>query len=207
MTQNPARFLHLSNSVTYFGLLSAVLAIWFALETGSVALSGSLLALSVLADTLDGRFARMFDRGDDMKRFGRQIDSLSDAVCFGIAPVICISVFVSTPNALASTVWLLAAFVYVLSTVTRLAAYNLQAVEDSDFIGLPAPVAGLVWTVYLLVEPSWVGAIITALLCGVAMLWPIRIPRPTGIGLYAFMFSALVLAIVHGMRWAIPVAS
>lgn len=206
MTQNPARFLHPSNSVTYLGLLSAVLAVLFALETGDVALSGSLLALSVLADTLDGRFARMFDRGDDMKRFGRQVDSLSDAVCFGIAPVVCVSVFVSAPSASANAAWLVAAFIYVLSTVTRLAAYNLQAVDDSDFIGLPAPVSGLVWTTYLLFEPSWGSAVIAALFCGVAMLWPIRIPRPTGIGLYAFMLAALALAIVHGVRWANQVA-
>lgn len=204
MTQNPARFLHHSNAVTYLGLLSAVLALLFAMETGNVALSGSLLAWSVLADTLDGRFARMFDRGEDMKRFGREIDSLSDAVCFGIAPVVCISAFAPAPNTLINTVWLVAAFVYVLSTVTRLAAYNLQAVEDSDFIGLPAPVSGLIWAAYLLFEPSWDSALVIVLVCSVAMLLPARIPRPTGIGLYAFMLSAFVLAIVHGVRWAGP---
>lgn len=202
MTHNPARFLHPSNCITYLGLLAAILAVFIAFETGNIALSGCLLAVSVLADTLDGRFARLFDRSVELQRFGRQIDSLSDAICFGIAPVICISAVVSTPGTLAYIVWLVAAYLYVLSTVTRLAVYNLQAVDATDFIGLPAPASGLVWTAYLLVEPSLSGAAVAALLCAIAMLWPIRIPRPTGIGLYAFMLSALVLAIVHGVRWA-----
>lgn len=205
--QNPARFLHPSNSVTYFGMLMAMLAVFFALELRNIALSGCCLALSVLADTLDGRFARLFDRSESLQRFGRQIDSFSDAVCFGIAPVICMSAFLSQPTTLAYAVWLLAAFLYTLSTITRLAAYNLQAAADTDFVGLPSPVAGLVWAACLLAEPSWTGALAVALICAAAMLWPFRISRPTGMGLYAFMLFAFALAVAHGVRWASQVSS
>ena len=55
--------------------------------TGNWSAAGLLLALAVVADTFDGRFARRFARTDDQARVGVEIDSLSDALTFGLAPV------------------------------------------------------------------------------------------------------------------------
>lgn len=199
MSKGPARHLHPSNLVTYLSLTAGLLAVVAALEFGSRALAGGLIALSVLADTLDGRFARLFERDVEQRRFGVELDSLSDAVSFGLVPVGCVYALLSfTPGAL-RWIWYAAALFYVVSAMTRLGFYNIRNEQITDFIGVPAPVCGLLWSSYLLLRPSVTGSLVLLVVCGIGMVCSIRIPRPTGVGLHAFMSWSILLTIVH---WA-----
>src|SRR5688572_15399467 len=83
------QFFHVSNAVTYVSVLSAGMAALAMLNLASPELAGYFLVLSTVADMLDGKFARLFDRTADQKSFGVQIDSLADAVAFGAVPVFC----------------------------------------------------------------------------------------------------------------------
>jgi CDP-diacylglycerol--serine O-phosphatidyltransferase len=102
--------------------------------------------IAMVADTLDGRVARMTHT---QTAFGAEYDSLSDMVAFGIAPALLVYSW-SLKN-LGKLGWL-AAFIYAAATALRLARFNTQ-VEDQDkryFQGLPCPaaagvVAGAVW--------------------------------------------------------------
>ena len=80
----PVHELHRANLLTYGALLCAVTA---SVAHGHHAVAGIGLALAVVADTFDGRFARTFARTDRQQRIGAQLDSLVDAVAFGLAPV------------------------------------------------------------------------------------------------------------------------
>ena len=198
MSAAPFRYLHPRNLVTYLGLLAALSAIVVAKEFKFTAAAGGLLALSVLADTLDGGFARLFRSSDDQRRFGAQLDSLADALSFGLAPIACVYLLLPLESATMRWIWCAAAFFYVISTITRLGFYNLHADKRSDFVGVPAPAVGLIWSSYLLVQPSVVGSVALLLVCGVAMVCSIHIPRPTRSGLLAFISWSVFLLIIHG---------
>jgi CDP-diacylglycerol--serine O-phosphatidyltransferase len=183
---------------TYLGLLAALSAIVAAKEFKSASAAGGLIALSVLADTLDGRFARLFRRDDDQRRFGAQLDSLADALSFGLAPIVCVYLLLPFESATMLWIWFAAAFFYVISTITRLGFYNLHAGRSSDFIGVPAPAVGLIWSSYLMVRLSVVVSTVLLLACAVAMVYPVRVPRPTRSGLFAFIGWSVLLMIIHG---------
>jgi phosphatidylserine synthase len=76
----------LPNLVSLAGLISAAIAIYFAiLGVFPAAVIG--LVWAVVFDWFDGRIARkMKVRTDEQRHFGAQLDSLIDVVSFGIAP-------------------------------------------------------------------------------------------------------------------------
>ncbi len=79
--------------LTYIGLASAVAGIFFAfgIYGGESRSTYAIVCLMIsgLCDMFDGKIARTKkDRTDDEKKFGIQIDSLCDAICFGVLPAI-----------------------------------------------------------------------------------------------------------------------
>jgi len=88
-------------------------------------------------DILDGRVARLMNSASE---FGVQLDSLADLISFGLAPSILIYMWVLKPFGRLG--WM-AAFLFVLCGVLRLARFNTQAkfVKSNYFIGLPTPAA------------------------------------------------------------------
>ena len=200
----PIHDVHLGNLLTYGSLAAALAAMAVArgagapAAAGAPAVAGGWLALAALLDTFDGRFARCFERTSRQRRLGRELDSLVDVCAFGVAPVVVLA-SVSLPGAgLPGAIWWASAFAYVGAVVTRLGFYNVEA-DDARFIGLPTPVAALVWSTYLLwpvPSPPWlVPVLFTG--CGLAMIAPIAIPRPRAPGLAAFALWAVALALWH----------
>lgn len=81
-------FYNYSVILTYIGLISSIIGMIFTVN-GHYKLAIFCLAFSGLCDMFDGKIARaMKNRTDDEKKFGIQIDSLCDVVCFGAFPVI-----------------------------------------------------------------------------------------------------------------------
>ena len=70
------------NLVTLFALSSGVTSIRFAME-GKFEFAVFSILMASIFDALDGRVARMLRGTSD---FGAELDSLSDVVCFGVAP-------------------------------------------------------------------------------------------------------------------------
>ncbi len=92
-------------------------------------------------DMLDGRVARLMNSTSD---FGFQLDSLADIVSFGLAPSILIYIWVLKPFGRLG--WM-AAFLFVICGVMRLARFNTQNqfAKSDYFLGLPIPAgAGLI---------------------------------------------------------------
>ena len=84
MNRSAARYFHLSNLLTYLSVLTGLCAIFSAHKLQSWSVAGGLIALCALADTFDGKFARLFTRSESLKNFGIQLDSLADALTFGL---------------------------------------------------------------------------------------------------------------------------
>ncbi|MDO4323650.1 MAG: CDP-alcohol phosphatidyltransferase family protein [Lachnospiraceae bacterium] len=106
--------------LTYMSLVSGVIGM-FCTFTGHMHWAIFCLALCGLFDTFDGKVARTKkNRTEDEKRFGIQIDSLCDMVCFGAFPVaICF-------HSGMYTIWGMAILVfYCLAGLIRLAYFNV----------------------------------------------------------------------------------
>ena len=200
---SPASTLDVSNALTYGSLFAGVCAFAAALQ-GSAAACGLLLATAVVLDTFDGRFARTVRARSGEARqaaeIGEQLDSLVDVVTFGMVPVATASVLFHVSGAM----WWGAAFFYVASAVTRLGFYNLTHERTEGFVGLPAPVAGLLWSSMLLFQPGPMGLTAMAAVSAAAMIAPMRIPRPTGAALALFVCWPAALIVTHSRVLLIP---
>jgi CDP-diacylglycerol---serine O-phosphatidyltransferase len=118
----------------FFGLWSMVLA-----SRGEFYRASWYIFFAGILDALDGRVARLSRTGT---RFGAELDSLVDAISFGIAPAFLIYQleFASAGQA----EWIFCYF-YVMAVVIRLARFNItQAGRAKRYIvGLPSPAAGM----------------------------------------------------------------
>lgn len=72
--------------LTYIGLASAVTGIYFAMDGKHIIVSVIALLVAGLCDMFDGKIARTRQRTEPEKKFGIQIDSLCDLICFGLLP-------------------------------------------------------------------------------------------------------------------------
>jgi CDP-diacylglycerol--serine O-phosphatidyltransferase len=192
----PAAFFHPCNLVTYVSLVASLAAVAAAMH-GSAAGAGALIAVAALADTFDGRFARLFDRTRDQQAMGVELDGLSDSVAFGVVPLLSVALLTPWKTPSAEILWWLAGGIYAVCALTRLAFYNISHSQVTGFVGLPAPVSALVWSTVLLLEANPTRAIAVACITGVAMVAPIPIPRPTGAGLMVFALWPIGLLAAH----------
>jgi CDP-diacylglycerol--serine O-phosphatidyltransferase len=193
----PLHELHVSNLLTY-GSLAAAVTVVAASSTRNTAIAGCALALAAILDAFDGRYARQFSRSARQTRIGHELDSLADAVTFGLAPVVLVGARFPADGVSALFSWSVAVF-YMVAVATRLAFYNVQD-DDDRFIGIPTPAAALVCcTSLLLPSPAWAPWWPLAL-SGVLMIAPLPIARPRAPGLSLFAAWAASLAITFGTR-------
>jgi CDP-diacylglycerol---serine O-phosphatidyltransferase len=148
----------LANALCGFGAITLV-AKGLEVSTGvehyatyqrDVVLAGYLVILAMGFDALDGRLARFARATSD---FGGQLDSLSDAVSFGLAPAFIMNRVVverlldACPEAAQKVVWAawICGAVYLGCALIRLARFNVENVHEEEahrsFKGLPSPAA------------------------------------------------------------------
>ena len=165
--------------LTYLSMLSATTGMILCLnDIGHPYLGMFFLMFCGLCDTFDGKVARTKkNRTDQMKKFGVQIDSLSDLAAFGLLPA-CIGIsmlrtgiiFIDFPDfkflhladksAIIKIVLTVIAVLYALAAMIRLAFFNVLEEERQAnnpqspkiFIGLPVTSAALVFPTILLIH-------------------------------------------------------
>ena len=132
----------------------------------------ALICLAVVFDALDGWAARC----SKPNAFGMHLDSLADAVSFGVAPAfIVFKAFAGFYSGWAALLLLAAAIAFVLAALLRLANFN-TAKKKKHYQGLPSPVAALLVLVVCYASPALSPA---WLLCGASlMLGPFKVPKP-----------------------------
>ena len=122
----------------FFGVYAIVAA-----TRGDFDWAGWFIVIGGLLDMLDGRIARFTRTGS---AFGAELDSLVDAISFGVAPALIAYQLYFTEGKWGWTV----CFVYIASAVVRLARFNVEQAgrAKSHFIGLPSPAAGMILAMY-----------------------------------------------------------
>ena len=124
---------NLFTSASLFGGFYAIIAsIQGRYEAAAVA-----IILAAICDGIDGRVARLTGTASD---FGREFDSLSDLVSFGVAPAVLAYLWALKPFGRLG--WL-AAFMYAICGALRLARFNVETtrMKSMFFKGLPIPMA------------------------------------------------------------------
>ena len=130
------------NGLTLLNLFCGVYAIILGIR-GEFSKAPMFIVLGGIADVLDGRVARATGTGS---RFGEELDSLVDAISFGLAPALLM--YLEQPNR-GTWEWLLA-FIFTACAVMRLARFNVEQAgrKKTHFHGLPSPAAGLTLASY-----------------------------------------------------------
>lgn len=168
------------------------------------------LLLSGVCDMFDGAVAATKKRMDHEKRFGIQIDSLSDLISFGVLPGLFVYM-ISGKNIFAG----LAGALFVLCALIRLAYFNVQEEERQkktgerrkSYLGVPVTtIAVLLPGVYLLYDKgicrNAVCFSVLLALMGAGYLLPVEIKKPGLIGKAGLvllgLFEALGMLIFMG---------
>ncbi len=132
----------LPSAMTVLSICAGLTSIKFALEHQPKA-AMALIAAAAILDGLDGRVARILDA---QSRMGAEIDSLADAVNFGVTPAIVVYVTLLS----ASPAGWIVVLLYAVCVVLRLARFN--ALQDDGtrpayarefFVGMPAPAGAI----------------------------------------------------------------
>jgi CDP-diacylglycerol--serine O-phosphatidyltransferase len=132
----------LPNAITVLAMCAGLSAVQFALAKQFPAAIAAI-AVAALLDSLDGRIARLLDATSKM---GAELDSLADAISFGVAPALVLYVWQFQGNRVG---WVVA-LVFAVCIILRLARFN-TLLDDTEqppyarefFVGVPAPAGGL----------------------------------------------------------------
>ena len=149
--------------ITSLGLASGVLGVVFALE-GKIWLAFPLMLAAAVFDFCDGLAARALDAYSDL---GKELDSLSDMVSFGVLPSVMLYNLMKTCT-FSSSAWCLVPLLLAVFSGLRLAKFNVDPRQHMSFVGLPTPVA--------------------ALLCGSLPMSPPRCSQPSAAAWYSCPF-------------------
>lgn len=122
----------------FFGVFAIVAASRSEFDT-----AGLYVVFCGICDALDGRVARATGTGS---RFGSELDSLVDAISFGLAPAMIMYFAVLNRN---GWDWIFA-FLFTACAVIRLARFNVEQAGRAKkyFHGLPSPAAGMTLATY-----------------------------------------------------------
>lgn len=184
--------------LTYLGMLVGFTGITFIMD-GKIRQAIICLMVAGICDMFDGTIAATKQRNKREKRFGIQIDSLSDLICFGALPAL----FTYQIGQKSYPAFLAGCF-YVLCAMIRLAYFNVleeERQEECDrrpcYFGLPVTTSALILPAFFVLARHfrWNGNIIfllVAVLIGVAFILPIKIKKPYFVGKIGILFTGVV---------------
>jgi CDP-diacylglycerol--serine O-phosphatidyltransferase len=204
------------NVLTLAALCSGLTAIRFALQ-GEFRLAVIAVIVAAIFDALDGRVAR---RLGVTSRFGAELDSLSDFLCFGVAPALVL--YLASLKDGGALGWV-ATLMFPICSALRLARFNTGLLADtpppawtgSYFTGVPAPAGALLALIPLVVsfeaEAAWPRhpLVVGATLVVVGGLMVSRLPTfsfkkgrvSRHLVLPSLLAAALVMGVIASSPW------
>ena len=157
--------LTLGNAVCGFGAITFAAKVgltermgWGRTNTECLLIAALLIFLAMVFDMLDGRAARW---AKQTSQFGAELDSLCDAISFGVAPAVILVKFSADahpamPMFFARLLWAIAVL-FVVCAILRLARFNVET-DDEDtheyFSGLPSPAAAGTVASFMIAYPE-----------------------------------------------------
>jgi len=133
-------------------------------------LSTILIILAALMDRFDGILARRYNT---VSAFGKEFDSLSDIVSFGVAPA---ALMYSSLVEIWSLAGLVCFCIFILCGGLRLARYNVSN-TSSFFQGVPITICGAILAIIVLLVPNHTVVLASSFILALAMISTIRVPK------------------------------
>lgn len=188
--------------LTYIGMIVGVTGLLFVIKHK---FQGAVICLMIagICDMFDGAVAATKKRDEKEKKFGIQIDSLSDLICFGVLP----SIFV-TQIENSNYINFAIAICYILCALIRLAYFNVQEEERQNientarkyYHGLPVTMVSLFLpAVYILFKRQYAFTCLL-LIMAVLFLSPIKIKKPEILGKVIMAILGLLEFIILVVR-------
>ena len=139
MTNNESIFeyFRIPDIVSSLNLLSGFIAIIQSINN-NFTLASLFLILAIIFDCTDGWVARKLKQDNDSE-FGKNMDSLSDAISFGLAPSIFLYQIANQLNPSLKIITLIISAYILWTGVLRLARFNSMKSKIKGFIGVPIP--------------------------------------------------------------------
>ena len=212
---------YIPNTITSLNLLSGCLALIMAFNLCS-SFAGLearywvyiFIAAAAVFDFCDGLSARLLKAYSDM---GKELDSLSDLVSFGVAPgMLMLCTMLSHGSALP---WCFAALLIPLMGALRLARFNVDSTQATSFLGLPIPANAIFWIGFSAwihtygYPPAWIVAAIIAII-SLSMVCNVRmfslkfkdLSLSHNIKRYVLVLAAVAFVAIYGisgLAWTI----
>ncbi len=208
-TTKPLGYYDYTVVLTYIGMICSFIAIILSINENYID-AVILLMMAGACDMFDGTVASTKDRTPEEKRFGIQIDSLSDLISFGVMPAI--FVYMITGKGMAGGV---IAALFVLAALIRLAYYNVNEEERQQqtnenrrfFHGLPVTTIAVLLPVVFLGQRTGkihgvISYMVLLILCGVGFLSPIEIQKPNFVGKICLIIVGIIeFLVVFLLGW------
>ena len=135
---------HIPNTITCMSLVSGCIATVVALQ-GNLLWAAIWIIIAAVFDFMDGFAARLLKAYSPM---GKELDSLSDMVSFGVAPGMIVFWMLSQASLSLGEIGRYIpylAFVIPAFSGLRLAKFNIDERQTTSFIGMPVPANALFW--------------------------------------------------------------
>lgn len=200
--------------LTYIGTICGFIGITYA-AGGDTKMALIFLMLAGFCDMFDGKIASTMKRTKSEKRFGIQIDSLSDLICFGVLPAFIVYNFFDSNVLVIRILRVAVPALYMLCALIRLAWFNVDEEERQDkedcsreiYMGLPVTTSALLVPMFisainLLKLPKDYVAPAVMFVIALAFITPFRMKKPGWIGkilMVLFGIGGLVL-VIYGVR-------
>lgn len=190
-------FLAISDIISLLNMISGFLSVISSINH-NFELAAILMLIAIMFDSADGWVARKTDRQDELG-FGKNIDSLSDIISFGVAPAVFIYTCINTTPGIFQSIVIIISILIVVCGVLRLTRYNVIAdkLNTKDFIGFPIPgISFVLATFYLSGFFNPHIALILSVIVSLLMICNIRYPKFDNMPLIAVSAVLIILLIL-----------
>ena len=182
------------NSISGLSMVLGVLSIYLSMD-GEFSRAAIFIILAVLADSCDGRAARLLGVSGE---FGKEMDSICDVCSFGMAPAVLIYTYGLTDLGLWGQI---ISSLFTFGAGLRLARFNVNtSVVSGYFEGMPAPAGACVLVTYVLSGYQFgpMGTAILTLLVAKLMYSEVRYPDFKGHGNPLFKVPVILSFAIGG---------
>jgi len=160
--------------ITLLNAIFGVLAILFSIKKSFTAASFFIL-FAVFCDWIDGKIARA---NNIQNKFGKELDSLSDIISFGVAPVVFGFSLIDSFSLIKNNIATILIFIFFICCgILRLARFNIS--EKKYYEGVAITINGLVFPIlYLIVPRDYLFVILFFyLIMGILMISTIKVKK------------------------------
>ena len=190
-------FIAISDVISLLNMSSGFLSIISSINH-EFAIAAILMIIAIMFDSVDGWVARKTGRQDTLG-FGKNIDSLSDIVSFGVAPSIFIYSSINATSSIFQTIVILVSLIIVACGVLRLTRYSVIAgkIDTEDFIGFPIPgISFAIAAFYLSGAYNPYIALILSVAISALMISNVRYPKFDNIPVIGISVVLIILLIL-----------